>query len=165
MSTEEKIVNRFKGLALSFTMAGLFASALSNPVQAANHKEFEHRVMLGVNEHCMIDNNGNLFDLGENVEVVPYEVYETCVWLANEEYPEEIIDFCKLKEVTEEVYAFGLFHTLYICGAESQEIYDTYKGHAYEVYDNLFGIYKVQLNTHWSEIVEDDDVISYWKVR
>lgn len=159
-----KSIGNLKGLALSFTMAGLFASTLAQQVQATTCTEFEHRVMLGVNEHCMIDNNGNLFDLGENVQVACGQEYETCVWLANDEYPEEeIVDFCKLEEVTEEVYALGLFHTFYVFGVENQNLWENYRGQMYDVYDDLgiFKIYKVQLNTHWTEDVEDDDILSY----
>ena len=159
-------VGNLKGLALSVTLAGLFASTMAQQVQATEHTEFEHRVMLGVNEHCMIDNEGNLFDLGENVEVIPYQEYETCVWLANEEYPEEeIVDFCKLEEVTETVYALGLFNTFYVFGIENQAHWESYRGQMYDVHDNLgiFRTYKVQLNTHWSDDVTDDDVIGYWR--
>ena len=158
-TTELKINKAFHALPI---IAGLFVCALKAgenhaAMVNAQHEEFEHRVMYGISEHEMIDSEGNLFNLGANVDVQFGQQYETCVWLGNTEFDEEIVDFCPIEEC------------LYVCEAVALEggqlfcITGEYAGEIFCVEEDLqvFETYKVTFNTHWSEEISDDDIYAY----
>lgn len=129
-----------------------------NAEEAEEAQEFEHRVMLGISEHKMIDADGNVFDLGANVEIQFGQEYETCVWLANKDFPdEEIVDFLPIEECLATCEAVALNGGQFFC------ISGEYVGEIFAVDDDLqvFETYKLVFNTHWSEEICDDDIYSY----
>lgn len=128
-----------------------------NAEEAEEAQEFEHRVMYGISEHCMVDESGNVFDLGANVDVVKGEEYETCVWLGNNDFSEEIVDFCPIEEVLYSTEAVALGGGQFFC------LTGIYAGEIYCVKEDLqeYETYKLRLNTHWTEEIEDDSIYSY----
>lgn len=159
-TTELKINKAFHALPI---IAGLFVCALKAgenhaAMVNAQHEEFEHRVMYGISEHCMVDESGNVFDLGANVDVIKGEEYETCVWLGNKDFPdEEIVDFLPIEECLATCEAVALNGGQFFC------ISGEYAGEIFAVDDDLqvFETYKLVFNTHWSEEIYDDDIYSY----
>lgn len=158
-TTELKINKVFHALPI---IAGLFVCALTAgenhaAMVNAQHEEFEHRVMYGISKHCMVDESGNVFDLGANVDVVKGEEYETCVWLGNNDFSEEIVDFCPIEEVLYSTEAVALGGGQLFC------LTGIYAGEIYCVKENLqeYETYKLRLNTHWTEEIEDDSIYSY----
>lgn len=150
--------NLIKALLLAAIMSSQMAcKADRNP----RPYTFKHEVMTGVIDcHHLKSNDGFVYNLGKNVDAtIPGYSYEVCVDTFNtaNRNDDDIVDFCPLEECTEYLTAMvsesGIF-----------QIIDEGKwyGHLYATSDKVNpGFYTLTLNTHWSESVEDDTLISY----
>ena len=153
--------NLIKALLLAAIMSSQMACKAN---RSPRPYTFKHEVMTGVIDcHHLKSNEGFIYDLGANVDaVVPGYAYEVCIDTFNtaSRNDDDIVDFCPLEECTEYLTAVvSTPGTFQIISAGK------WRGHLYSVSEKVdYGFYRIALNTHWSDDVKDDSVISYSEV-